>query len=233
MKPDSTLSRDEVAAILGLSLRHLDRIVSEGTLTCNRGVFDADEVHVLAQLRSRKLSLVDVAMMAQRAEISSRRTERVVRQLLDTFDFGQGLLSLEPSDVIALYLRVEAELEMYNPYNNAREIAGWACTFNMIGEEYFEVVAIHTGSDEPWRPYTSLAAKMLKEAPREEMRTDNALRLAFECLHKARKDMCIAGYNYVRKHHGKVLALRAFPDAKGDVHEDILNIAIKYTPVKN
>lgn len=228
MEPDQILPVAEAARVLGVSVRQVNNMKQQGLLSTAADGFYANEVYALKEIRRRKLSLTDVAMMAQRADISARRTERVMRQLLDTFDFGRSLISLEKDDVLAFHTRVEDELLLLGGLNNVKEVADWACKFNAIGEEYFEVVALYTGSDEPWRPYAELAAKLLKEAPREELRIDNALRLAYECLHKARKDMNIAGFNYARKRYGKVLALRAFPAAKGDVHDSILSFAEFY-----
>lgn len=226
MDEEYTLTQDEAAQILGVSTRRFRQLVEGRWIRrVSRGQYDANQVHQLKRLREKSVGFTEVAMQSQRADMSSRQTERVVRQLLAALDVGYSLISLEKEDVEALHMRVEDELELYYQMS-IEEVTQWTHTFNSMGEEYFEAVEMHLGVSEPWLIYWQLLVKMLREAPRERLRKEKYLELAYSCLHKAREHFDRIAYFYAVERHGKVRALTAFKAAKGDAHDDIVNIAI-------
>lgn len=229
VEKDNTLTQSEVALILGVSARYVRDLAMQGVLNrVGTGRYDANEVHALADIRRMNLSLPDIAMMSKRAELSARRSERVVKQLMEVFGLGSDLISLEDIDVLALHGRVEDALLLPGIMTETHRVSEWASIFNAMGEEYLEAVAMYTPArEEPWAPYVELSNKIMREAPREALKYDNALRLAYECLQRARNNLVATSYNYAKRNNDKVLALKAFPEAKGDVHETILEKAAK------
>jgi hypothetical protein len=229
MTEDDTLTQHEAARLLGVTPRRFRQLVQGKWIhRVAKGRYDANEIVMYKRIKERSLSMTQVALMAQRAEMSSRQTERIVKQLLSSFDIGIGLISLEKEDIEALHIRVEDELCMVYPMTTD-EVVHWTRTFNSIGEEYFEAVALHLGAEEPWVPYWKLAVKMCREAPRAQCRTDYLLGLAYECLNKARDRIDRVGFLYAKDRYGTDTALRAFKSARTDLYENIVDIAIYHT----
>lgn len=184
-------------------------------------MFDPNEVHQLKKIRESKLSLAEVAARAARAEMTAYRLERQVTQLLNVIGADISSIDLTPDAVVALHLKVEDELASTG-LPTIETTMFWAQTFQSLSEEYFHVVAHQFDTEEPWAKYLELSNKLLGKTPFAKLKNDLELNTAYNYLEMARRGLRQVMFFYVRSTANKRIAYKLFPEALGDVHEDIM-----------
>jgi DNA-binding transcriptional MerR regulator len=225
------ISSKEAAEILGIGMRQLSKLASEGYIFPQQkkgdrrsNYYDPNEIAAFAQLRKEGVNLVKLAAQVQRTDIRSRRTERLQQHLFSVIGADVPLLKLDRESVIAMHLKVQDALEL--PVFTQNEVLEWAKTFYSMGEEYFETVGSIIETDDPWKPYTDLAKKIALMAPFREMEADVEVKAVYNYLKIATRFMRQAAFFYVRARYGERSAYRTFPESTGDAHEDILALAV-------
>lgn len=214
------LSAAEAADILGVSDRQLYRYTEDGLIQQAPGrTFDPNEVYALKQIKSEKMTLEKLAIIAQRAYLQSKQQERLISWLMAAIGCDGALLSLEKEDLQSLQDKVERELDRDTFIYSAEEVFEWSRTFQLMGEEYFEALSIFLGSERPWQAYSKLAATMLKHRPEKE---DPELMSAYRTLSLARTTMRQAAYFFAYINYGKHVAYSLFPESKGDFHQKVM-----------
>lgn len=217
----------EAAQVLGISADTIRVYVRDGLLRSYGGSriiqLDPNEVYKLRELREAKLTFVEVAFQAAKAEMTAYRLERQVSQLLSIIGADIPSASLEPEAVRALHVRVEETLNQ-RVLADINEVMFWAQTFQSLSEEFFHVVAEEMVTNTPWKKYLELSNKLLRGMSSANLQNDLELRTAYNYLEMARRSMRQAMFFYVRTTSGKKIANRLFPEALGDVHEDVLTM---------
>ena len=219
--------------MLEVSVRQLNNMVRAGTLHPEypegKGFrsprfFREDEVVVAIELKDMKMDLPQLAVLARQAYVSSRQTERLLRQVMHFTGADVPMLSHKRRDVFALYLKVEDELDAHRDFK-PENILEWARTFYAVGEEYLWLIEQVVEDPEPWKKMLDLASKICKEAPRGEFPANRALATAYGFLEAGRRNLRNVAYFYIRSHHGERLARKAFSTSLGDITDRHINIA--------
>lgn len=223
------ISLKETAKILGVSTRQVQRKVNQGLLKAHYSgkytLFDSNDVYDLAELEASKPPLAKIAAVANRANLSAQRTERIVDRLLTALGVDYPKIPLDKEGVIALHIKAEDALKEFIPCP-LDQVSEWTRIFDAIGEEYFAAVEEYTGSKEPWAVYTNLAARLSSNFVHGEVLDDREIRVVYGCLEKARQAIRRTAFFYIQNKYGLSTARKSFPEVKLDVHEDILSLAL-------
>jgi hypothetical protein len=229
VEPVITLS--EAAEILDVSVRQVRNYITDGTLvpTYPEGrklnapiLVSREDVAALAEFLGTRMGIAELASIARRAYVSSRSLERVVRRINTIMGANIPIPNLGKEEILETYLKIEQALEDDHVLT-ADEVTEWARVFYAAGEEYFEAVAEHTASPEPWKNFLALASKLKKEAP--TYTADSELTIAFNYIAVATRFMRQAAYFYVRNKHGLRVAGRMFPETADDIVAPVLAMA--------
>jgi hypothetical protein len=225
----SLIPADKAASILGVNKRQLSRDVQNGLLRQHyptgasaspaRPLYELEEVVAYADIKKRGLSFAEVAMLAYRSHLGNLRNERVLARLTNVMGIDLELIELTEENIRALHKAAE---ESYDSFMTPNEILRWARTFFMMGEEYFEAAQMYLDLEDPWDIYIRLAERVFMEAPYEALRQDPSLNDIYQTFSDARIVLRQAAFFYVRQHHGHTLAVRLFPDASGDMHDELV-----------
>lgn len=215
--------------MLGVTKRHLSRMTKDNLIRAQRqgsaNFYDPSEVFLLKEIRASNTTLVEVATRAARAEMVAYRIERKQEQLLSILGVDLPDVDLSKDAVVALHLRAQDELESTRKLK-CDDIMFWARTFQSLNEEYFHEVARQFLTDRPWARYYNLSNKLRKEKPVKKLQRDLALHNAYTCLAISTNSMRQGMWFYVCSTAGKRLADKRFPEARADVHEDIMHLVI-------
>ena len=217
------------AEILGVTKRQIHNLARQGVIRAHypKGrklsapqMFKAEEVAAYAELREKKLGLVEVASIAQQALITCRMLERTVDRM-------RGLIGMCPlpdfskDAILEKYNQAQDALQSELPFD-VDEVVEWSHFFQNVGEEYFELVEKHTGDGSPWNYFLKLASKMRKEAPEY---TDRETQVAYDCLAVASTFMRQSAYFYIRNKYGKRTAAKICPETADDIASPVLAMA--------
>lgn len=225
---DELITAKEAAGILDCTTNQLRRIARQGSLQVRfdngqvRGNarYKRSEVNALAEIREKKLSLPQVAAMAQRAYVSSRALETRVERLLEVMNIDIPRLPLDKQSVQSMYVHIEDTLAMDPLILSPEDVYEWAKRLYGMGEEYFGLIEKYCGDNEPWQKPLKLARKISLDAPNAHI--DRQSDEAYSRFEFARKSLRHAAYFYVREGHGKPIASRLFPETIGDVNQKIM-----------
>lgn len=216
---DSLITRQQAAEILGVTVRHLRKLVREGTiLPADTGkgridLFRIEEVYALAQLRGQRLNLADTARMAVQAHATARAAQQRLDKLCHLLGFGVNRLSYEDDAVHALHAKVQYALTSDLASAETGELMDWAATFHSIDESYLRIIENYTNDSEPWSSYLALSNALMKHSNLSE---EMNMRFAFSCLDSARKHLRHVSYFYVRTTYGAKAANAAFEETVDD-----------------
>jgi predicted DNA-binding transcriptional regulator AlpA len=223
-RKDNHLSHTETAEILGISRRHLWRLVNKGF------IFPADtsefrrepwyseaEVYALLELRMRRLDMPSIAAMALRAQATSRTANDRLGQICQLLGIQDGHLGTDEESIFNLYVRVRAALREDLSTWKTGAIMEWAATINLIDEAYLELVEHYTTGDSPWEFFLQLANDVMMF---RDKGTDPNLDFAFSCMDAARRNLRCVSYFYVLRRHGYRVANRTF--AKNEATDAVI-----------
>lgn len=225
----SLISKEEAAKILKSGKRYIDKGIRKGLLKPQYNgkipLFDINEVYELAELLKEKITLPQITMIARRADLSAKRSERVLEKLLSVLEIDYTLIPLDEKGVASLHLRVEDELKDVGRMD-INKVYEWAKILSSIGEEYFSAVSRIMKTPEPWKPYLELSVRLSENAPHDEILSDKETRFVYGCLQKARNIIRQTAFFYISNLVNTRVAFKMFPEIKKNVHESILSIAI-------
>jgi len=225
------ITAKEAARLLGITERHLHREVTKGVLRQHfpqgrkTPYYDPDEVAVLSEMRARKLSLAEIAAIAQRTAIQQLRLEKLLQQVMKTVGADVPLLPVDRESIISLYLRAQDAQEQPHRHS-VREVMEWAGIFSALGEEHLQAIETYFGVEEPWRIFQLLAMRMYTEYP-NNLQGDPGAQTVYRLLNVARDKMRRTMWSYVAINHNRTLANKLFPKAQGDVHDDITALVVE------
>lgn len=221
------INSEEASQILAVNKSRLHQMTREGLIRARpvRGanMYDPNEVYQLKEIRASDITLVEVAARAARAEMTAYRLERQVTQLINVIGADIPSADITPEAVVAQHLKVEDELASHIPLS-VDGVLLWAQTFQSLSEQYFHVVADQFLLEKPWKPYVKLSNKFIRAMPHTRLRRDLELYVAYNYLELARRSMRQAMFFYAFTTYGKRLAYSEFPEAYGDVHEDVMTM---------
>lgn len=226
---DDLITAKEAAESLGVSTAMIHKMTTRGLLSpIDFGkkrikYFRRTEVAAVASLRLTRLDLATVANAAIRALALAQMNERRLEEISAVLGFQAMPLNLEEQEVVALFIRVQDALDKEGP-PSAEEVRGWAKLFLQITEEYFRVVALHTASAEPWKPFMLLGEKLAEEAPRKQFATDPALASSYSFLEVARRHLRHTAYFYLRNGQGAPTANKRLPNVEGGIDELMIGL---------
>jgi hypothetical protein len=221
----------EAADILGFSVRQLSTEVRRGMLKQHfpsgrrTPYYDAEEVSELAELRKKKISLPEVAAMAQRAHMQSLRQEKLTRQLMTAIGADIPNLPLDREYIVSLWYKLLDDLQAPRRHT-LREVLEWSGIFSSLGEEHLQAIETFVGIEEPWKPFAELSMRLYAESP-TNLRNDPASDSVYRLLNVARDKLRHTMKIYMALKKGTVLANKMFPKAGEDVHNDILALVIE------
>lgn len=205
------MTKAEAAEALGVSPSMVDVFDRKQLLAAHYpdGVktgkkFLAEDVFVLAELRAEFQGdfLRRLPQIAMRAAAAARRTEKKLDEVMTFLGLNDTVLSLETEAVVTLHLRAEKMLREAGSATET-EVFDWARKLVAMNEEYFELVQLHCGDPEPWRPYLDLAKALAKRAsPGTKARV---------FLEHGRANVRNAAYFFERGARGAREANRRFP----------------------
>ena len=222
---------EEAASILNISVRQLRREVRKGML---RQVFpdgqkvpyyDPEEVAFLANLRTNKISLPEVAAAAQRTQMYMMRLEKRMNQLMTAVGADIPCLPLDKEYLTSLYFRVQDAVEPPRQHS-LKEVLEWSGIFATLGEEHLQGIETYMGIEEPWRPFAELSMRLFSGSP-NNLRNDPGADAVYRVLNVSRDKLRRTLGMYLTLKHGPVLTHRMFPQSKNDVHNDILALVIE------
>lgn len=224
---DDTISIEEAAEILEASKRQLYRIVASGQLRSYPGpnrkrVYRREDVLVLKEIRKQDLDLATVAVMARRAEISTRRMERAFKQLLVVTGLDVPTLDLSSEAIISLCMEMK---EATNSPVTIASVKKWARVFHAVGEETLEAIEFYTGNQEPWLLFLELGKKIMKESVQLIKSDPIEARHHYQLFEHGLRSARFACVFYVQMKHGKETAFQLFPGVEGNTLSDIASLA--------
>jgi len=168
--------------------------------------------------------VANLAAITWQAHVSNRALQRQVERLLHVVGDVPSL-PLDEQSVVALHIKTEDALEepeLFRIASDWQKTLDWGRAFYAMGEEYFEAVAKHTKTEEPWRPYLLLGQGICTAVPEHQ---DPELKEARRYFDIGRRFMRQAAYFYVRNTYGSRTAGQIFPDARDDIIEKVIQMA--------
>lgn len=225
------IKASEAAQLLCITERQLRREVTKGVIRQHfpKGrripYYDPDEVAVLSEMRSRKMSLAEIAAIAQRTAIQQMRLEKLVQQILQATGADIPLIPVDRESVVALYLKAQDAQEQKRRHS-VQEVAEWAGIFSSLGEEHFVAIETYFGVEEPWKVFNLLSRRLYVEYPLA-LQDDPGALTVFRLLNVSRDRMRRTMWAYVATTHSRTLANKLFPKAQGDVHDDITALVVE------
>lgn len=227
------ITAKEAAEILNITVRQLHREVRKGMLRqlypkgYKTPYYDPEEVSILHTLRKKKISLPEVASLAQQAHMRVMHLEKLVEQLIKAVGADIPHLPLDKESVTALWYKAQQALE--EPHRHTlKEILEWSGIFSSIGEEHLMAIESHMTIADPYKVFVELGVRMFKEYPYNHDQ-DPGTSSVFRMLNVSRDKLRRAIWSYVSlsSDGGKFLACKMFPKSRGDVHDDILALVIE------
>lgn len=222
----SGIPKEEVAEILDVSERSVEKMMRKGTLRIvgrtgpfNAPLFDPEEIAALREVREREISLLATTETAEQAWAAARVAQRRVEAL-------ERLLGMHVSPAYQLdaesiqALHEEAYQALAKTINGEERVTYWADIFGSLCEQYFlRVASVTNDKEEPWRVYNDLVTHLLRCQNAEDMAYNPAEVLAYRRLNAARKTLRNAIFMYHIQRYGKRAAMRAFEaDFAGENH---------------
>lgn len=168
--PGDYMTKAEAAEALGVTAKMVDvydrRLLLEAHYPKGARAgkhFLREDVFALADLRAEHKGdfLRRIPQIALRAAAASRRVEKKLDDLMSFLGLNDAALSLEVTDIAAFHLQVE---DAARAPVHAADVMDWAKKLLAVHEEYFELVHLHLGDDEPWKPYLELARELARKA---------------------------------------------------------------------
>jgi hypothetical protein len=215
------LTRAEVAAILDVDVRTVDRMSSSGWLTPHRtggaarsSRYKRDEVSALLEFRDwKRPDIATVNRIAMQALVRSRAAERKLEQLCTLLGADGTTIPTAEDEVVRLYMRAEDVVQTPELRLSAAEVLEWGRILLSINEEYLELVRVYVTPPEPWSVFTDLARRVS-----ENGRSADGLELqsAYAYFELARRNMRNVAYLYVRRVGGEKEAKQRFPGPNSD-----------------
>lgn len=231
MGSNGRVGADEAARLVGVSRKHLQRLVRQGMLRPHyereRGLnapmaFDKEELAALIEVREAdSFDVRRVASTATQALAIARQLERRVSLLERALGRRVWPLPLEEDFVVALYSRALHEQD--TPRNDIDGVMDWARTFIAIGDEFLDVLEAYTGDESCWRPFVDIGQVMVINAPYDQLAYDVELKVAYSYLEVGRRNLRDAAFMYTRNRFGSHIANERFNSAD-ECHLDILSL---------
>lgn len=223
MGSNQLISAREAAAILGLSVPSLNRLVLQGLLQpvysrdkpLSERRYRMDEVDSVAEAREKGKSLPKVASLAIRGYAASRALEHRVEQIEQVLGIDMDPLPLDEDAVLALYAEAS---DVLHPPKKPEELTRWARVFLSMGEEFLELLEAYTGDEEAWLVFTTFARAILDAAPAEPA---PAVKKLYGMMRAARNHLRNVAFLHARNKYGARQANQVF---HGDEHDQILKI---------
>jgi len=206
----------EAAELLGVTADMVHKMVRQGMLSpvLERGAarqqqhFHRSEVAAVAALRLMKLDLASVANLATRALAVAQRQEQQLEEVRALLGLRHRNLGCEEEEIVSLFVQAQDANETEHSPEEARE---WASVFFGITEEYLRLVARHTATSEPWKPFLLLGEKLVEEG-------HAAL------VEAARRHLRQVAYFYLRNQEGQRVAHAKFPHVEGGIDETMIGL---------
>jgi len=211
--PTAHVSTREAAKILGVTTRTLFNLSRQGLLRPTwkgkKKFFDRGDLLAFMKVFNGKTDWSSIAALAMRAYIKAEANERKLEEISDLL--GLGMFTLEADDVSVKHFYDDVcERNGQDPTVLSSEAMLLAKRCLALTEEYLQVVARVTGSNEPWRPFIETLQHLCENAPRRYFTHDLELAAAYGYLEAARRHMRPLAYFYVRRTNGCRVADQAF-----------------------
>ena len=216
--PEDIVTIEEAARILGVCHRMVHKLVRDRLLhpvplpgpNKLKKYFRLADVAAYAETQTKKISLADVATMADRAYAVSCGNEKRITNLMRVLGLDSKVLETTEEAVVSLVLRME-DTTLSPPVPKAKDVMEWARTFLAVNEGYLNLVASYTASEEPWAPFMHLAQVLSEGMPTDALVADKELEEAYGYLEAGRRNLRHVGYFYIRERHGSKKADMLFP----------------------
>ena len=225
------ITATQAAEKLGVSKRQLHADVRNGLLrqrfptgastSPNIPLYDSNEIEQLIEIKKKGLSLPRVAMMAQKAYLTALSVERSLQQIKDIVGIDLQLPDLSEEGVVALHDQATQALQSKHVIT-PKAVRRWAKTFYVLGPAYFMALEQYLGLEDPWVTYYNLATRIFQEMPVAEIRASSELVAIYGTFQTSYIVMQQSMFFYAQMRYGKRVAYKLFPDATGDMHEEML-----------
>lgn len=213
--PEELLGRKETAALLGVCLSTLDKLVVRGVLTprtvAGRTLrFPRAEIEQARAILEGKVDVGRVWAVATQALTAARIAEQRLEALQDLL--GLNVIPLGRTEE-ALHETYEASLQEPSPRDllDTRWVRYWGGVLYGIDESYFELLADYLGSDEPWRTFYDFSSRVMRARPLDEIAYSSGFRAAYVYFEAARMHLLHVSYFYCRLRLGLRAANGVFP----------------------
>ena len=221
------VSSEEAAEYLGIGLRMFQKIVQSGTVEPyekrgNQQLFRALDIKTLKELREGEFSLERLIIESRRSAIEARCLRKELDMTRYALRLNLPVLSTERSEVTALVLQAEDALKK-DLQPSRDDLLKWARAFHGIHEAYLDLVELYVDTKEPWRGFIELGRMLCLRQP--DGKLGRELEAIYALLHAGLRILRQSAFFYVRRKHGKTTAIRMFPEARENVHEDVLTLA--------
>lgn len=228
---DDLLTAKEVAQVLDITRKHVTNLVRRGDLTpCHRSGYSAagkmyfklEHVLALKQARVKNWSTTEAVVAAKQAQAEVRSLRAELERIKTCMGVRIKGLDFSALAVREVYERVDYALNSPPQALKPEEVWSWASLFYAIGEEYFEVVELYIGDNEPWKVFLQLGQKLVREAPKCY---DKELEIAYGYLAMARRMMRQSAYFYIRNKYGKRVSGQMFPEMEDEIISPVILMA--------
>jgi hypothetical protein len=217
--PSDIITIDQAARILGVTVNMVRKLVADCVLRTvpvavkgrPKKHFLRGEVNAYAEIRAKKLTLVDVMMTAERAYALSRSNEKRITQLMNVMGLNDKVLETTEEAVVSLVLQAtDAEMQAKEERPSVATLMHWAKTLYAVNEGYLDLVATHTVSVEPWAPFIHLAQALVDSLNTDDLRANKELEEAYSYIEAARRNLRHVAYFYLWEKRGSQKANKVF-----------------------
>lgn len=217
MGSNETLTQEEVADILQMSIRGVQKYAYTGMLRVVERVgsymaplYSKEEVYALKEAKAVGITLPELAEMVQQSWAAARVAQRQVQALERMLGLHANPAHNMDADSIKA-LHAEAHDDLSRKITGAARVTYWADIFEGICEQYFIRVEEVTEDKEcPWNVYMLLGTQLAINQNHADTSMDPEEMLAYKRLHVARKNLRNAVFIYMMQRYGRRAAMRTF-----------------------
>jgi DNA-binding transcriptional MerR regulator len=228
--PDEVIPIEAAAKILDVGVDEMHYLTDQGYIKSvaltgvTRKHYHTSDVAALAEARAKRLSLNDVAAMAQKAYAISRANEQKLKNVLHFLGLDVRALGTDEEDVKSFVLQAKDALaDVPAKCVEARWVYEWARQIYAVNEGYLRLIAGYIDTEEPWKNFMALLRRMMELAPLNLFGANKELESAYGYLEAAARSLRHAAYFYVRDQYGVRTADKSF-DIAEDYTAPILRI---------